>query len=80
LIIESSINSIIKSCGKCGQEIKTTIATQKIMDKNVWFLFRDDGNEITVKIINGVLKCTTQLSNQEINFFKDKMVKKLENK
>ena len=43
------------------------------MDKNIWFLFRDDGNEITVKIINGVLKCTTQLSNQEINFFKDKI-------
>jgi len=73
LIIESSINSIIKSCGKCGQEIKTTIAAQKIMDKNIWFLFRDDGSELTIKIKNGLLKCSQDLTKQEINFFKDKI-------
>jgi hypothetical protein len=73
LIIESSINSIIKSCGKCGQEIKTTIAAQKIMDKNVWFLFRDDGTELTIKIKNGLLKCNQDLTKEEINFFKDKI-------
>ena len=73
MIIESSINSVIKSCGKCGQEIKTTIAAQKIMDKNVWFLFRDDGSELTIKIKNGLLKCNQDLNKEEINFFKDKI-------
>ena len=73
MIIESSINSVIKSCSKCGQEIKTTVAAQKIMDKNIWFLFRDDGTEITVKIINGVLKCKQELNKDEIKFFKDKI-------
>lgn len=43
------------------------------MDKNIWFLFRDDGTEITVKIINGVLKCKQELNKDEIKFFKDKI-------
>ena len=39
------------------------------MDKNVWFLFRDDGSELTIKIKNGLLKCNQDLTKEEINFF-----------
>ena len=43
------------------------------MDKNVWFLFRDDGTELTIKIKHGLLKCNQDLTKEEINFFKDKI-------
>ena len=43
------------------------------MDKNVWFLFRDDGSELTIKIKNGLLKCSQDLTKDEIKFFKNKI-------
>jgi hypothetical protein len=63
----------VKRCSKCGQEIKTTVVAQKILDKNSYFIFRDDGTEIPVLIKDGLLKCKHYLTKQEIKYFKNKL-------
>ena len=56
--------------------VSKVVMAQSKMDGNVWYIFREDGTEVEVSIVNNKINSSTKLSLHEINHVREKALNK----
>lgn len=56
-------------------ESKSIVIAKAKTQENTWFIFRESGQEIEVKIVEGKLQSPWNLTKEETQFIKEKLLK-----